>query len=246
MSTFAVGSSLPAVQPPFTPEQLVRAITAPLEGKSCFIFGAFVLEDPGHSVFAVLRKQGYRRRTYQFLPTHDVFQHPHTNGDYVIGPPTYGSGHLIQELRDQWEVSIFPTSVCTSQCPFDHHNECIKTTETVKKRIILTYPFEVQNLTTGEKKQYCYVKLEDHPYFSPLHVTSAIKRYSLGRANTSNFFVSRREDDTRKYELNAHDEELPEEWRTSPAKEFYDAHVRAANEMFVPYSIFEGVLHISR
>ena len=248
MSTLCIGSPTEDPPPPaFTPGQLVRAITAPLLGASCFIFGAFVLEDPGYIVFSTLRKQGgYRRWTFQYLPTHDVFQVPHMHEEYAIGPPTDEYGHLIKELRDQWEVPIAPTSLCTSQCPFKNHDECSAITEAVKKRIILTYPFEVKNTITGQKMQYCYVKLEDRPYYSPFHVTSAIKRYTFGKANESNFFVSRREDDMRiNSVIDENDKELPDPWKFSPQKAFYDANVRAANEMFVPRTVFAGVLGLA-
>lgn len=219
----------------FTPESLVETLVSIIsEEGACFIFGAFVIEDPDHAVFTQLLESAYKRWTYSIFPTHDVFlTGARARNGYYTRSPSDENGKTVKALRGQWEVPIKDFSPCLKAC---ENQVCKTSVGETKQRVILMYPFETIKITTGEKKRYTFMKLEDRAFYNPLHLVDAIKRYQFGQAHTSDFFDSRREDDVPSSNRYKIDQKL--RWANSAEAIFYDDNVRASNEMFVPWHAF--------
>lgn len=207
---------------------IVSTVLGTMNAHTCFVYGAFVIEDPKHYLFYTLLNQPttYSRRTYSVLPTHDAFikGHPRLHGD-------------LRSSNMQWEAPIDPpiTGICEEYCGGD--DQCMTKIREVEKRVALFYAFEVasdlnKDGHTRTLHEYLYLKLEDHAYYSPHHALSAFSRYYLGKPNKNKFFESRREDEDIREGPSVIDAQRRQIQR---AHTFYDSNVRSGNELFVSH-----------
>lgn len=201
-------------------------VTSVLDAGTCFVYGAFVLEDPEHRVYNLLRgcPGTYRRYTDLVHATHGAFIHGlHFNAQVAVDRKTAQSG--------QWELPLNPpiTKLCAQFCTDE---TCLSSSQSVHKRVALFYKFAVWDRRDGVQRQYLYMKLEDHPYYAPQHAVAAFKRYVVNTPNVHSTFPSHREEEA------FHTFSKP---AGDPETIYYNKNIRSGNEMFLTLRQYQHV-----
>ena len=207
-----------------TASAVVAALMGTLGPKTCFVYGALVIEDPGHRVFGLLRARSYKRLSYAILPTHDALLKGH-----ALAPRLKVAGS-----DGQWEAALDPPLLmCRALCGEDANGKCAHETRN-PKRVVLFYRFETTDLRDGRRTQYTYMKPEDWPYYTLHHAVDAVKRYKLKIENSGFMFPTRREDEY--YAQRAADT------THNDARSYYDENIRVGNEVFLSVGEYADAL----
>ena len=130
------------------------------------------------------------------------------------------------------------------------------------KTTILFYPVSVQ--VHGNIYNYCLVKYESNPYWHPKHMVSAYKTYVTPKANRTKHVVGTvRSEVSSKFlgdvcvaksgsvqckirDPNNASKQLMESKQSQAARSFFDDHLRASCEFFIPFCAISSLFKPSK
>lgn len=142
----------------------------------CFRYGAFVLEDPHHTIFNELRnaKCNSRLRAFGLSSTHSAFRKP---SEFAKKASPNRDAVLDTRLARSKQYEIYNDKVFQWCTPNSRQVDAPAMTT------LLFYPFAVTD-DESERRTYLYLKLERFPWWHGNHITEAFKHYILKTEKT--------------------------------------------------------------
>ena len=216
-------------------------------GPGCFLGGAFVLEDPGNTIFKFITNENEcndinRNRGTKCATSHSLFLNTKnfskSNPSNIYSIDDNNPLLIVKKFGKQFH------SMYEKVLKKELFIEC----DGFKKYpgVILYFPFTLINNITLKKSQYLYLKLEDSPCFGIEHIKDFIHSKKVkydkkrGKLSGADSLESRREDEKYTISMKMKDQRVYSFVnKIQPKITNYNNFIRVGAEFFIPTELWK-------